>query len=177
VKCVEIVEPVWTHHGLAVTFVAETVVDDIVFPHLAKTKRADGLWQTTCFELFIRRQGHVDYIEYNLSPSGEWAAYRFESYRKSPHNLSVQTAPKITFAITTFDGLSTVHRGPGLASMDMILELPTEWRQHLLELNMAAVIEETDGTKSYWALAHPPGAPDFHHPDCFALTLAAPDAP
>ena len=38
------------------------------------------------------------------------------------------------------------------------------------------VIEELDGTKSYWALAHPPGKPDFHHPDCFALTLAAPGA-
>ena len=22
-------------------------------------------------------------------------------------------------------------------------------------------------------LAHPPGKPDFHHPDCFALTLEA----
>ena len=26
---------------------------------------------------------------------------------------------------------------------------------------------------SYWALAHPPGKPDFHHPDCFALELPA----
>jgi hypothetical protein len=29
-----------------------------------------------------------------------------------------------------------------------------------------------DGTKSYWALAHPQGKPDFHHVDSFALTLA-----
>jgi len=34
------------------------------------------------------------------------------------------------------------------------------------------VIEEKDGAKSYWALAHPPGAPDFHHRDCFAIELA-----
>ncbi|HET9510952.1 MAG TPA: hypothetical protein VFO80_07330, partial [Sphingomonas sp.] len=38
---------------------------------------------------------------------------------------------------------------------------------------LTAVIEETDGTKSYWSLAHPPGAPDFHHPDCFALKVPA----
>src|SRR3546814_10579152 len=38
------------------------------------------------------------------------------------------------------------------------------------DLALSAVIEETDGTKSYWALRHPPGKPDFHHPDCFALT-------
>jgi len=44
------------------------------------------------------------------------------------------------------------------------------------KLGLSAVIEEADGTKSFWALAHPPGRPDFHHPDCFALTLGAPDA-
>jgi hypothetical protein len=38
------------------------------------------------------------------------------------------------------------------------------------------VIEESDGTKSYWALAHPAGPPDFHDPTCFALDLAAPSA-
>jgi len=43
------------------------------------------------------------------------------------------------------------------------------------KLALSAVIEEIDGTKSYWALAHPPGKPDFHHPDCFTLTLGAPD--
>lgn len=44
-----------------------------------------------------------------------------------------------------------------------------------LRVGLSAVIEETDGTKSYWALRHPPGPPDFHHPDCFAVELAAPD--
>ena len=44
-------------------------------------------------------------------------------------------------------------------------------------LGLSAVIEETDGTKSYWALRHPPGEkPDFHHPDCFAIELPAPSA-
>jgi hypothetical protein len=33
------------------------------------------------------------------------------------------------------------------------------------------VIEEVDGGLSYWALAHPPGKPDFHDPNCFALEL------
>ena len=45
-----------------------------------------------------------------------------------------------------------------------------------LKLGLSAVIEEIDGTKSYWALAHAPGPPDFHHPDCFALQLPAPEA-
>jgi len=41
-----------------------------------------------------------------------------------------------------------------------------------LHLNLAAVIEEKSGAKSYWALAHPPeGPPDFHDPACFVLEL------
>jgi hypothetical protein len=35
------------------------------------------------------------------------------------------------------------------------------------------VIEEQGGGKSHWAIAHPPGQPDFHHRDCFAAELAA----
>jgi hypothetical protein len=37
------------------------------------------------------------------------------------------------------------------------------------------VIEEVSGVFSYWALNHPPGEPDFHHPDAFALELEVPD--
>ena len=46
-----------------------------------------------------------------------------------------------------------------------------------LNLAFSAVIEETGGTKSYWALTHPPGKPDFHHPTCFTATLPAPPLP
>jgi hypothetical protein len=39
------------------------------------------------------------------------------------------------------------------------------------ELGLSAVLEEKDGTKSYWALAHPREKPDFHDPGCFAARL------
>ena len=40
------------------------------------------------------------------------------------------------------------------------------------ELGLSAVLEEKDGTKSYWALAHPlEEKPDFHDPGCFAARL------
>lgn len=42
-----------------------------------------------------------------------------------------------------------------------------------LRVGLSAVIEERRGAKSYWALAHPAGKPDFHHSDCFALELPA----
>jgi hypothetical protein len=39
------------------------------------------------------------------------------------------------------------------------------------QLNISTIIEEANGRKSYWALAHPPGKADFHNPDCFVLHL------
>jgi hypothetical protein len=39
-------------------------------------------------------------------------------------------------------------------------------------VGLAAVVEETNGCLSYWALTHPPGKPDFHHRDSFALALS-----
>jgi hypothetical protein len=47
------------------------------------------------------------------------------------------------------------------------VEAGTTW-----ELGLSAVLEENDGTKSYWALAHPGDKPDFHAPGCFAARLA-----
>jgi hypothetical protein len=40
------------------------------------------------------------------------------------------------------------------------------------ELGLSAVLEEKDGTKTYWALEHPSDKPDFHHAACFATRLA-----
>jgi hypothetical protein len=39
---------------------------------------------------------------------------------------------------------------------------------------LSAIIEETNGRKSFWALKHPPEKPDFHHDDCFDLQLPGP---
>jgi hypothetical protein len=40
-----------------------------------------------------------------------------------------------------------------------------------LALALSAVVEDEHGGLSYWALKHPPGKPDFHHPDLFVLHL------
>jgi hypothetical protein len=61
--------------------------------------------------------------------------------------------------------------------LELDVILPERWENDVYVLAISAVIEETNGTKSYWALAHPPGAPDFHHPDCFTLQLEAPTTP
>ena len=52
---------------------------------------------------------------------------------------------------------------------DRFAGLPRDrsWR-----LGLSAVIEDANGDISYWALAHPPGKPDFHHADGFACEFS-----
>ena len=125
--------------------------------------RRDGLWQTTCFEMFLMCEDSR-YFEFNLSPSTEWAIYAFDSYRRGMRSLEVDVAPRLEFSASADAFLLKADIDLG--------QIPSE----KLALALSAVIEETDGTKSYWALAHPPGKPDFHAPACFAATLAAPSA-
>lgn len=125
--------------------------------------RAADLWQATCFELFVRVEGREAYSEYNFAPSTQWAAYAFDGYREGMKDLPCPHAPLVERGQER--GEAWVVR----ADVDLS-DIPAG----LLHLGLSVVIEEKDGAKSYWALAHPPGKPDFHHPACFALELPAP---
>jgi hypothetical protein len=139
------------------TYVVEGDVPRI--PPATAPTRADELWKTTCFELFVNSQGGEGYFEFNFSPSTQWAAYSFTGYRDGMADLPIASPliEPVEDGTRAWVDLSGLPRGP--------------WRASL-----SAVIEETDGTKSYWALAHPAEKPDFHHPDCFVLELPAPHA-
>jgi hypothetical protein len=159
----------WERAGarLWLRYMLDIPLGQLVLPHPADPHRADNLWQTTCFELFARIPGEASYAEFNFSPSSQWAAYAFAGYRDLLDTIQIPVAPEIH-----------LDAGDEWINVEVTLTLPEPWATALLQIAISAVIEETDGTKSYWALAHPPGrAPDFHHPDCFALTLPAPDGP
>jgi hypothetical protein len=150
---------------LTLNYAVNGHVDHIVLPKPTEPARTDGLWKTTCFEVFIRLPQHKTYTEFNASPSGQWAVYRFDDYREGMAELPIEMPPEIRLDMSESQ-----------FALEVNYALPDEWDGKPLELGLSAVIEETDGTKSYWALAHPPGAPDFHHGDCFALKLAAPSS-
>ena len=155
----------WNISGLWLRFHAELDLERIALPGPASPIRADGLWSTTCFEAFFKPGGGGGYVELNLSPSSQWAAYDFIGYREGMAPAELETAP--TIGLDASDGHFALEAD--------IVPLAA-WAGSKVQLALSAVIEETDGTKSYWALAHPPGKPDFHHPTCFAATLAAPSA-
>jgi hypothetical protein len=125
--------------------------------------RAEELWQHTCFEVFAAARSGDGYYEFNFSPSLEWAAYRFSEYREGMTPASLARAP----------GLQ-VRRTPDLLELTAHLHLeglPELAAGAALRLGLSAVVEDDSGRLSYWALCHPPGNPDFHDPDCFALEL------
>ncbi len=137
----------------------------LAIPAPAPEQRTDGLWRHSCFEAFLALQDG-GYLEFNLSPSGQWAAYRFGAYREGMAPLEPFEPNEIAFGLTS-QGLS----------LKAALELPDlpgltdgPWR-----LGLAAVVEDSEGCIRYWALAHPPGKPDFHHPDGFACEVRPPE--
>jgi hypothetical protein len=128
-------------------------VERLRVPPLAHSAAAaDGLWQHTCFEAFIADPHSARYHEFNLSPSGEWAAYVFAAERLRQPDAALLLPPRIVCAHAART-LRLDARLPAAA-------LPATTGGWLLGLS--AVIESTDGALSYWALAHPAARPDFH---------------
>jgi hypothetical protein len=134
----------------------------LVLPPFAGRGRADGLWQTTCFELFLRPAGTEGYLELNLSPSQRWNAYAFDNYRAGMREAPMPRDPGCI-----------IRQAAGVVIFDAAIPLAGLPRE-ACAMGISAVIEEAGGHKSWWALAHPPGKPDFHADACFAATLAAP---
>jgi hypothetical protein len=135
----------------------------IRLPSHAVARRADRLWEHTCFEAFVRAKGQAGYYEFNFSPSGEWAAFAFRGYRQRAPFEPNTSQPEITVRQT--------DERLELSAKVCIDHLRLKELRVPLSLGLAAVIEDVSGRLSYWALKHPPGKPDFHHPDNFALDV------
>ena len=144
---------------LILTFTLKGDISSLRIPGPGSSRRVDGLWRHTCFEVFVMGDAGPGYREFNFSPSGEWAVYAFRGYRDGDE-LGIELIPEI------------VVRRTGDR-----LELDAEISQDLLpagrplRLGLSVVVEDADGVLSYWALRHPPGKPDFHHTDAFASQL------
>ncbi len=167
---VEVARP--RSRSLVLAYVITGKISDLVIPPVAAAaSRADELWRHTCFEAFLRASPGDGYYEFNFAPSAQWAAYRFSGYRSGMRVATEIGAPKIETAT-----------GPARHILQSSLELDRvvassangagDGKDAAWRLGLSAVIEETGGRRSYWALAHPPGKADFHHADCFALEVA-----
>ncbi len=149
-------------HGFFLTYSLAGDLARLRLPPPAAPDRADGLWRHTCFEAFVMGEDAPAYRECNFSPSGTWQAYAFRA-RRQGGEAATATDPGI--ACRAADDRLTLT---ATLSAD---DLPPGKR---LRLALSAVVEDSGGALTYWALRHPPGRPDFHHPDAFALELDRP---
>jgi hypothetical protein len=146
--------------GLEIKYIVSGSIADIALPDPLPPERSHHLWRNTCFEVFVRLPSEPGYREFNFAPSACWAAYQFEARRAGMADIEDAAPPIIQTAqddasLTMTVSLSTTG-----------LPLKSSWK-----IGLSVIIEELSGRLSFWALAHPPGAADFHHDDCFALTL------
>lgn len=120
-------------------------------------QRRDELWQSTCFEAFLGMAGSEGYWELNLSPAGHWNLYRLDGYRSG-----LRPEPRCSTV--------AMERQQALDALSLDLELnlsslvPAEAP---LELSLTAVLQQRNGTCSYWALQHTGSEADFHRRDSF----------
>ena len=147
---------------LRLTYKVTGRIGDLVLPEPGPPERADNLWQHTCLEAFLRPSPAPGYLEFNFAPSLRWAAYRFDAYRQGMRPAE----PLMPRMKSACDGQTALSLDAVLALGTLAIGDTGPWR-----LGLAAVIEEKTGNKSYWALTHPQGKPDFHHDAGFVLDL------
>jgi hypothetical protein len=122
--------------------------------------RRDGLWQHTCLEAFVGAVDGAAYWEVNLAPSGDWALYRFDGYRDGQHSPPITGMP------------FGVEPASDHLLCRLVFPLPRELAAaSQLTVGISAVLEQRNGSMSYWALHHPGSEADFHRRDGFTLRL------
>ena len=141
---------------LALRYVLVGDLSGLIVPSAAPSARVDGLWAHICFEAFADGGGDA-YLEFNFSPSGQWAAYALDGYRRGMAPLEGLPPPELE-TMTTATSLE----------VQVVLTVPLKAP---INLGLTAVVETIGGGLSYWALGHPPGRPDFHKAQGRLLTL------
>ena len=136
---------------------------NVLLPEPTTPAARDFLWQHTCCEAFVALPDGKNYLEFNFSPSGCWAVYRFTDYRVRDESYVCAEA-------------STVQCEPRADGFDLTATispkiLPQKSADESWQIGLTAVIETTDGQKSYWAMRHDAPQPDFHLRSQFLLAL------
>ncbi len=116
-------------------------------PYVSRRQRADKLWESTCFELFVKPKNSTEYLEFNFSPSNAWNAFHFDDYRqnKQEHNVA---EPTITTQLIN-DCFSLSASLPSIPFSQC-------------QIGISCVLACKDGSRSFWALSHLGEKPDFH---------------
>ena len=145
-----------TEAGCEAEFRLDGRIAGIKVPEHTPPVRMDDLWRTTCFEIFWQPIGGTYYREFNLSPSSRWAAYDFDAFREGARD-----APVDAIAVSCSHSENELVLKASIAA-----ELPDP-----AQVALNAIVEDHAGNIQFWALAFPPGKPEFHSEACRQMIL------
>lgn len=124
-------------------------------------QRRDKLWESTCFEFFIKPSLAPLYFEYNIAPNGDWNCFKFPKYRFGGRSIPDAPVPSVRVeAKLWYFQLHVVLPNIEFFGFDKGSAL-----------GIAAVIKDNEGRLSYWALNHLGEKPDFHTLNNFCIPL------
>lgn len=124
-----------------------------------KRERLIGLWNKTCFELFIKNEKN-QYIEFNFSPTFEWNSFFFN--KKGDDLKEYQEISSLkTDILLSYDVFLLVVE---IKKQTLPQEFLTE---NKMSAGITSVIKTKESSLSYWALSHEDTRPNFHHFDSF----------
>ncbi|MDR3157733.1 MAG: DOMON-like domain-containing protein [Zoogloeaceae bacterium] len=150
---------IWEDADLRLEYTLRGKLSAFLFPAPGQELDPGRLWAHSCCEVFLATADSCAYREYNFSPNGQWAVFDFSDYRQRAESTPALAAPRTQWQHTP-------------AALHLCLELPAAALPAApLRLALAVVLETRAGRLAYYALRHPPGAPDFHHPSCFTFHL------
>ena len=136
-------------------------LEQLAIPMRAAPRRAERLWERTCFEAFVAPTAGNRYFELNFSPSTEWAAYAFDGYRQGMRPLVLGAEPSVESVETSNELRVTAD-----VELGALAGAGWSWR-----IGLSAVVEHLAGGRAYFALRHPREAPDFHDTAGFVGSL------
>jgi hypothetical protein len=136
-------------------------IEAVLLPPASRLpSRKHELWKATCFEFFLAIRDQPGYWEFNMSPSGNWNAYRMDAYRRIGFREETRIA-HLPFAF---------KKGSDGFFLDVSLDLTSFIRhERQLQMGITAIIQAEGGSETYWALAHPAPDADFHLRESFIL--------
>lgn len=117
-------------------------------------QRRDELWRQTCFECFVSASDSKEYVELNVSSTGDWALYHFDDYRQGMRPLPTNFIPQWRVQLIA----STIVA-------QIIFELPASMFLKDWRWRPAVIAKDDKGLISYWSHSHGQGqqaGPDFH---------------
>lgn len=138
--------PKISNQTLRLRFELEGNLENLSWPDFEETRFVKGLWESTCFEIFLFDQFSEKYREWNFSPSGAYWCADYQSYRGRYEERVEVKKPSI----------SAFH-----SDRESYLQVDFPLEDIHSQLNLCCVLNFNDGLQ-YYALQHSGQRPDFH---------------